>query len=573
MKHFFIFLVWGILAVNLWAQTDLWGPEGAWPMFQADSRHSGRSSFAGPQTPNLLWSKKIADQICPRTSLVVSYGQIYISADNGLYAVDADGTVNWIFPSGNITSTAALGHFVYFGSNDTLCALDHSGKLQWSYKADSPLKSPIIAGYPPKVYFTSEHKLYSLEPSNGYPIFIADIAGSVVVGSAATKDLAPNIYVATLGQSWPMPWYDFRLYSFGNGGNQNWKFEVLRFEPGGVNSVPTIADDGTVYVTTTWLPGWTSRLYAISPAGEEKWTYGAYQEKFYCSSPAIASDGAIYIGNGDGLLAINADGSFKWESPIGSVQYSAPAIGVDGIIYLGTDAGKFYAINPDGTEKWHYNTGTSSLGSPAIGASGTAYVVSEEGILYVFGGSVVPVELSSFTASIGGNNIILHWSTASETNNFGFEIERSQDKVNFTRIGFVTGHGMSAVPNSYSFMDCELANGVYYYRLKQIDVDGSSDYSNIIKAVMTPASFYLSQNFPNPFNSTTEFEYNIAKPGLVNISIFNLRGQQVADLVNTHREVGEYRVSWNAGNLPSGVYFYRIMAKNFMATKRMILMR
>lgn len=90
---------------------------------------------------------------------------------------------------------------------------------------------------------------------------------------------------------------------------------------------------------------------------------------------------------------------------------------------------------------------------------------------------------------------------------------------------------------------------------------------------MTPASFYLSQNFPNPFNSTTEFEYNIAKPGLVNISIFNLRGQQVADLVNTHREVGEYRVSWNAGNLPSGVYFYRIMAKNFMATKRMILMR
>src|SRR3989338_6197746 len=215
MKHFFIFLVWGMLVLNLsaQAQTDLWGPEGTWPMFQADSKHTGRSNFVGPQTSDLLWSKKIADQISPRTSLVVSYGQVYISADGGIYAIDLNGNIRWVFQS-RPTSTAALGHFIYFGSGDSLVALDYEGKLYWSYKVDSQVNSPVISGYPPKLYFCSEYKLYSLEPSSGYPVLAIDIAGRMVVGPAATQDLSPSIYVPTLGQSWPMPWYDFRLYSF-----------------------------------------------------------------------------------------------------------------------------------------------------------------------------------------------------------------------------------------------------------------------------------------------------------------------------------------------------------------------
>lgn len=573
-KHFLFLFIWGILSVNVSAQTDLWGSEGAWPMFQCDSRHTGRSNFVGPQTPNLLWSKKIADEICPQTSPIVGYNQLYVSAVNGIYALNFTGDVQWIFPRKNITSSAALGHYVYFGATDSLYALDYNGKLRWSFRADGDgsVNSPIIAGYPPKVFFASERKLYCFDPSNGYPIFIADIAGSVVVGPAATQDLAPSVYIPTLSQTWPTPWYDFRLFSFNNSGNQNWKFETLRFE-GGVNSIPTIADDGTVYVTTIWSPGWTSRIYAISPAGEEKWTYGAYHEQFFYSSPAIGKDGTIYIGNSDGLLALNPNGTLNWEYPIGPIKYSSPAIGADGTIYVGTEAGKFCAINSNGTLKWESDTGNSPLGSPAIDILGTVYVASESGVLYAFTGPAVPVELSSFTASVKGNNIVLHWTTVTETNNLGFEIERSQDKVNFTKIGFVAGAGTCIIPHSYLFADFNLPAGTHYYRLKQIDSDGTFEYSDITEAVVVaPASFYLSQNYPNPFNPTTGIVFSLLSPSEVQLIIYNSLGQEVARLADGYFTAGKHSVQWD-GDMPGGVYFYRMVADNFTAIKKMLLLK
>ena len=185
----------------------------------------------------------------------------------------------------------------------------------------------------------------------------------------------------------------------------------------------------------------------------------------------------------------------------------------------------------------------------------------------------VPVELSAFDAYIENGKVMLNWSTATETNNSGFEIER---KLNTTweEIGFVTGSGTSTEPKSYSFIDENVSPEKYFYRLKQIDFNGNFEYSDIIEVnVNTPTEYSLEQNYPNPFNPATTISYSIKEKGFVNLKVYDVLGNEVKTLVNEEQEAGKYQFEFNAISFASGIYFYSLQAGDFVSTKKMILLK
>ena len=188
--------------------------------------------------------------------------------------------------------------------------------------------------------------------------------------------------------------------------------------------------------------------------------------------------------------------------------------------------------------------------------------------------TIIPVELISFTATSNGKDVILSWSTASELNNQLFEVQRNFEGSDFATIGFVNGKGTTSEKQDYIYKDKILADGKYYYRLKQIDYLGQSEYSDIIEMdIRAFSSYLLEQNYPNPFNPTTTIGYGIKEKSNVKITVINSIGEEVALLVNEEKESGYHTVEFNAANLSSGVYFYQLKAGDFVELKKMILMK
>jgi len=186
----------------------------------------------------------------------------------------------------------------------------------------------------------------------------------------------------------------------------------------------------------------------------------------------------------------------------------------------------------------------------------------------------VPVELASFTAVAVKNGVKLEWTTATETNNKGFEIQRSLDSKVYSTIGFVNGKGSTTARQQYNYVDAQTTSGKYFYRLRQVDFDGTSKYSQVIAAgEMAPTAFELSQNFPNPFNPVTSIKYAIANAQQVTLKVFNILGTEVAVLVNEKKEAGTYNVNFSSVNLASGTYIYRLQAGNYSKTMKMLLVK
>lgn len=197
----------------------------------------------------------------------------------------------------------------------------------------------------------------------------------------------------------------------------------------------------------------------------------------------------------------------------------------------------------------------------------------------------LPVELTSFTASIVDNKISLSWQTATEIDNYGFEIERtvgstqaeeSSSEPNWQKIGFVAGAGYSNSIKNYSFMDIKPLDGLLKYRLRQIDTDGKFEYSGIVEIVIEgdiPLEYKLSQNYPNPFNPSTNITFSLPEPGLYIINIYNSLGQRVAKLGENNYSAGTYSIKFDAQKLPSSIYIYQLLGENANITKKMLLLR
>lgn len=186
----------------------------------------------------------------------------------------------------------------------------------------------------------------------------------------------------------------------------------------------------------------------------------------------------------------------------------------------------------------------------------------------------VPVELSSFTASSSGNNVTLYWSTATEKNNYGFEIERKAGNEDWNRIAFIDGKGTTVNENYYTFSDVVTARAKYFYRLKQVDFDGRFEYSNTIEVETgVPGSFGLAQNYPNPFNPATVISYALPYTAHVELNLYDVLGNKVAMLLKENKPAGTYdfHLDTRKYNLPSGVYIYRMQAGEFTNSKKLVL--
>ena len=195
----------------------------------------------------------------------------------------------------------------------------------------------------------------------------------------------------------------------------------------------------------------------------------------------------------------------------------------------------------------------------------------------------IPVELTSFTSSIYEDLVTLNWQTATETNNQGFQIERrkTQDEISedWNSIGFVNGKGTTTEPQSYSFVDKELDAGKYQYRLKQIDFNGTFEYSKTVEVeINQPTKFSLEQNYPNPFNPSTSIKFSIPAVGTrlalsVQLKVYDVLGKEVATLVNEEKPAGSYEVKFDASKLASGIYYYQMRTGEYVETKKMILLK
>lgn len=478
-------------------------------------------------------------------------GTIYVSSEYGrLYAVNPDGTLKWTFIAGAcIESSPAIGQdgTIYVGSHDTyLYAINPDGTRKWAFKTGWYVNSsPAVAD-----------------------------DGTIYVGSN-----------------------DSTLYAINPDGSQKWTYKAN----GRVYSSPAIDSDGTIYVGS-----WDSKLHAINPDGTQKWEFSGGN-----SSPAIGSDGTIYAGSWDQYFyAINPDGTQKWKYRMDAYIESAPAIDNEGTIYVGCGDAKIYAIYSDGSQKWAYTTGKSIDSSPAIGSDGTIYVGSNDYRFYAIyntechladspwpkfhlnsknTGSLplitLPVELTAFQGKFADNKIYLSWTTVSETNNLGFDIERRESEAEvWQKAAFLKGNGTTTVLKHYEYSEPAPDASTAEYRLKQIDFDGTSQYSETVKINLLSNITHpvLMQNFPNPFNPETTIQYTlpatITGTSKVKITIWNTLGEQVKTLVDSWQNTGTYKITWDGTNeqnqpVNSGFYFCRFETGEFQKVLKLALIK
>ncbi len=195
---------------------------------------------------------------------------------------------------------------------------------------------------------------------------------------------------------------------------------------------------------------------------------------------------------------------------------------------------------------------------------------------YFAPGLIIPVELTSFNAETSKDGVVLTWNTATEKNNKGFDVEKQRAGQDiWKKIGFVEGNGTSTLTHSYSFTDKNITSGKYNYRLKQVDFDGSFEYSKEVEVEVTaPMIFALVQNYPNPFNPSTTIEFSLPENVKnVRFSIYNVLGEKVAELVNGSMQAGKYQYQWNAKEFASGIYIYELKTEKFISIKKMILLK
>lgn len=195
---------------------------------------------------------------------------------------------------------------------------------------------------------------------------------------------------------------------------------------------------------------------------------------------------------------------------------------------------------------------------------------------YEFDSTTLPVELSSFSALVSNRDVTLSWTTLTELNNSGFDVQRKPaSSTSWESIGFVNGNGTSNTPHNYEFVDRSLETGRYNYRLKQTDFNGNFEYLNLTSevAVGVPAHYNLSQNYPNPFNPSTSINFDLPVDGKVSIKLFDMAGREVATLINELKTAGYYTLRFDASNFSSGVYFYRLTSGDFVSTKKMMLIK
>ena len=251
----------------------------------------------------------------------------------------------------------------------------------------------------------------------------------------------------------------------------------------------------------------------------------------------------------------------------------------------GADSTGVWATTNGGNNWFDFNGGTmlntyvvralvfNPTGNHTLYAGRASTTVNLGGV-YDYTFSFVPVELVSFSSEVFGGNVNLSWVTATELNNYGFQVERrNAESEAWSNIGFVNGNGSSSEMHYYSFSDQSVPVGKYFYRLKQMDFDGNYEYSGESEATVTEVlhDYTLQQNYPNPFNPSTKISFSIPQSGFTTLKVFDVLGNEVANIIEGELNQGSYELQFNASGLSSGIYFYSLTSGEFAKTMKMIL--
>ena len=311
------------------------------------------------------------------------------------------------------------------------------------------------------------------------------------------------------------------------------------------------------------------RLYGIYFANSNKgWVSGKYLGVPHVASISKTTDGGItWATQSFGTDEYIQDIYFVDDLNGWAVGGAFGGSGASTILHT-TDGGENWSVQPSPTSNALYGVSFSDINNGwAVGFGGTVIGYTNP----------VPVELTSFNATKNNNDVMLSWQTATETNNSGFKILRSiqNENLEWKQIGFVEGNGTTTSESNYLFTDKNVLQGNYYYKLSQVDFDGTRTESEIVEVEINsqPNEYSLLQNYPNPFNPSTTIKYSIPESGNVSLAIYNSIGEKVETLVNDFKSPGNYEINFNASKLASGIYYYQLRSGVFTQTKKMILMK
>ena len=473
------------------------------------------------------------------TSMLFAQGYVFVGTRDGVFRTSDSGN-SWIdLP----------------GTNDTI----NYGTVRGLCEKDGIIYAGVTLQFNSTVYKSTDRGETWVRSGNGLPgnlTFINSLASS-----------GNNIIAAT---------DEGMYYSSDNG--DNWY--VSGFPVDFVEDMS--ASDGHVYAIRQFVGIYRSdddgvNWYLILNAVADHISMAAYNSHVYVGSFFNACIYSPNYGN-------------SWFESYGFPPESAVfGFGTvdDNMVLAGTDVSSsyIYSSTDGGSNFFPYSEG---LGPNAV----TEFLTASD--TFMFAGTDyngvwrrlqpgVPVELASFKASLVDNKVRLDWKTATETNNKGFEIQRKEsESINknsiWKNIRFVQGFGTTTEYHTYSFTDNENLTGKLEYRLKQIDFNGSYEYSDVVEInVNVHLGFSLEQNYPNPFNPSTRIKYTIPESGsiekLVLLKVYDVLGNEVATLVNEPQHAGEYEVVFEGRNLSSGVYFYTLRSENYSSTRKLIFLR
>lgn len=571
----------------------------------------------------------------PQNSSLVDYDLTCDASNNAIVVFtdirsgDLDVFAYKISPSGEFlwgSNGVALSSGTGFEANPTVAATtDGNVVVAWIF-AVNPYKIYLQKIDPSGVKLWGATPVVYGSPTEGYnnPIVVPSDSGSVIVSHKVTTGNFPAQTVKLAAQKFNSA----GVAQWGTGGvwvqnlGKVMAFTAQYAAPDGANGVVVAWHDdrNSINLQSSWVQRVKSDGTLAFPANGAECATTSNIHKWNPRAGKLSASEEVMVfwrftdvdQNQDGLAVqkFNATGERQFTDDgivLRALSGSANIVGYDlatlsnssYIVYnVGNAAGldntiQGLMINSSGSNVWGSTIALSSLVSNKgrlqivndISDAGLAFWTDErsgDGIYGqkintngTLGNVIVPVELNSFSATVNGNSVTLDWSTATESNNAGFSIERKVENGEWTKIGEKVGAGTSTNPINYSFTDDNLLSGKYHYRLVQKDFDGTSKIYDLLNEVIigVPDKFELNQNFPNPFNPSTVIRYALPVSGRVALSVFDVTGAEVVVLVNETKEAGSYEVRFDASGLSSGVYFYTLTSGEFTMTKKLVLMQ
>jgi len=528
-----------VLVLTVGASAQL--ANGPWPMFRHDLRHTGLSPNTDPVGYTPYWKYYVGGGLS--SPAIGPDGTIYIGGSSSLFALNSNGTLKWSFSIGGSTrSSPAVGSdgTIYIGSsNDRLYAVNPNGTQKWSYLTGNDItSSPAIAPDGTIYVGSRDGRLYAFNPNGTkkWHYTTGDIhMSSPAVGSDGT------VYVGGGGKVW----------AINPNGTLKWSYS-----PGdGVLSSPAISADGTkIYVGC-----YDGYLYALNAAdGSLYWRYlVAFKNGSTTGSPAIGSDGTIYIGSNYGTLyALSPEGEELWVFETNNDIRSSPAVSSSGTIYFSTYEGYVYAVNADGSKKWHFLMKGSGYSSPAIAADGTVVIASFDGYCYgnLRGTPPTAIPPSNLVATpISETSVRLDW-TDNSSDEYGFRIERKIGASGTYALVATTG------ANVQTYTDTGLQSGQnYVYRVCAFQEGGNSGYSN--EAPVTTPGLEAPMDLVATPISATRVDLSWTDRSSTELGFKIERAKGPSDIFQQIAVVGTDITSFSDLSVaPATNYYYRVRA-------------